>query len=39
MEYSGARGNLFHEKSLNSKISWQTPFNKNLLLITFVKRA
>jgi hypothetical protein len=27
MGYSGARGKLIHEKSLESKISCQTPFN------------
>ncbi len=30
MEYLGAWGTMIHEKNLKSKISCQTPFNKNL---------
>jgi hypothetical protein len=30
LEYLGVWGTLIHEKNLKSKISCQTPFNKNV---------
>jgi hypothetical protein len=32
MGYSGALGNLIHEKNLKSKISWHCPFKRYLLV-------
>jgi hypothetical protein len=34
MEYSGARGNEIHEKNLKSKVSYQTPFNIKIPILS-----
>jgi hypothetical protein len=34
MKYSGARGNQIHEKNLKSKVSYQTPFNFKISILS-----